>query len=310
MYSLDINFLKDRPDYAPKVAARSTTGAIPIEGMLPLYIGVGVGLLLPAVIGGMALLLQHQADDLLSRQAELDRRLEDLSRIEQQVGRINSEATQLTTETKDLASIFNQIKPWSAMLEDIRERTPPGVQINTIKETEGPPPPTPPPLATPAPAAAPSGSPSPVAAAIPTPIFSPGFDLPVTKVEIIGYSNSFNEVNDFLLTLQKSPFLKPNKTQLVTATLVENPTIIQPYKPNGSVGQAQDKLPAVKLPKVVSFTIVTNLNTVPASELIRELDRRGSVGLVTRIKTLQDKGVITPNIPNTPNTPNKGGTKL
>ncbi|NEQ18297.1 MAG: fimbrial assembly protein, partial [Moorea sp. SIO3E2] len=46
------------------------------------------------------------------------------------------------------------------------------------------------------------------------------------------------------------------------------------------------------LPKVVEYTIKTQLSDIPASEILKELDRKGAVGLVTRIRNLQSQGVI------------------
>jgi type IV pilus assembly protein PilN len=46
------------------------------------------------------------------------------------------------------------------------------------------------------------------------------------------------------------------------------------------------------LPRQVTFTIQTAQSDAPASELLRELNRVGAVGQVTRIENLQNKGIL------------------
>jgi type IV pilus assembly protein PilN len=42
----------------------------------------------------------------------------------------------------------------------------------------------------------------------------------------------------------------------------------------------------------VRYTIQSNVSDIPASELMRELEQKGSVGLVNRIRSMQKIGVI------------------
>ena len=285
MYSLDINFIKDRRDASANKVARGAgkSANISAKEMLPLFLGVGVGLLLVGVVGGLWLFLQQQTTVLQERQVTLDQELGRLKGLDQQVKKINDEITQVTGQTKDLATVFNQIKPWSAILEDIRDRIPPGVQIDTIQQTAAT---APLPIVSVSPAASisPTASVSPTASAPPTPP-SP---QPVTKIQIQGTARSFNDVNDFLLILQRSAFFQDNQTQLVTAKLIDNPIAIESQKSQQGNGSNLE----FKLPKVVQYIIEANLNDVTTAKLLRELERKGAVGLVTRIRTLQDKGVI------------------
>ncbi len=48
----------------------------------------------------------------------------------------------------------------------------------------------------------------------------------------------------------------------------------------------------IKPDKIVKYTIQSNLNDVPATQLIRELEQKGTVGLVTRLRSIQQTGVI------------------
>lgn len=276
MYSLDINFLNDRPEYKPE-GARQKTRAVSTDSKRPLLIGAAIAVALVAAAGGSLLFLQAQNASLEQRQSELDTQLGDLTAKQKQIADINNQTKQIKDETGALAGVFNLVKPWSAMMQEMRDRIPPGVQILTIAQS------------------APSGQPSPAPSASP-PAGSapPAVAPPASILQISGIANSFNDVNDFLLVLQKSNFLKAENTKLVKATLQKDAAKIEPVKLKNAQAQAQtaDELP--QLPKQVEFQIETALSDVPASDLLRELDRKGAVGLVTRIEDLQRKGVIKP----------------
>jgi type IV pilus assembly protein PilN len=131
---------------------------------------------------------------------------------------------------------------------------------------------------------APSPSPSPGAAPPP----------PATGViQISGTATSFNDVNDFLLVLQKSKFVKPDKTRILKAELGE-PIKPQPIQVGTNSAPSVAEKDMIKLPAEVEFTIQTVLNDVPASELLQELESNKATGLVTRIEALQQKGVGKP----------------
>ena len=293
MYSLDINFLKDR-GIQPDPVKRAKPA--PKGSLTPLYIGLAVGLLLPALVGGMWFFLQQQIAQKESDKANLDAKLAQLKIEQNKVDQLNAQTALVTDETNSLASVFDQIKPWSAMLQDIRERIPPGVQIASIAQTAA--------TAAPAPAAKPvARAKNAKPAASPSPDASPGAKAapgatpaattprPTTKLEITGRARSFDDVNYFLLTLQRSSFLKRDETQIVKAELVRDSSRVEVRRPGNAPGQPTNNT-TYELPKSVQFKIQTNLSDIPASELLRELNRKGAVGLVKRIENLQQKGVI------------------
>lgn len=295
MYSLDINFLKDRGVQQDPVRRSKPA---PKGSMTPLYIGLAVGLLLPALVGGMWFFLQQQIAQKESDKANLDAQLARLKIEQDKVTKLNAQTAQVEEETTSLASVFDQIKPWSAMLQDIRERIPPGVQISSIVQTPATATP-----ATPAPTPAARARNAPRTAASPSPGASPGAKTapnaapvaaaprPTSKLEISGRARSFDDVNFFLLTLQRSSFLKRDETQIVKAELVRDTSRVEVRRPTNAPGQPTSNT-TYELPKAVQFKIQTNLSDIPASELLRELNRKGAVGLVTRIQNLQEKGVI------------------
>lgn len=274
MYSLDINFLKDRPENQQnKGNRRISSSRLPAGNWNSIYVGLAAGALLPAIVGVWWLFLQNKNAQLESKNAEIDAQLNSLGIQEQQLQKIQSETNKIKTENQALATVFNQIHPWSATLQDLRDRIPAAVQIENIKQTAL----STPQQSQPAPNSAPSAAQKGQSTA-----------NPAGGIEISGMASSFSDANDFLLTLQQSSFFKPTDTKIVTAELIDSP-----ISAAGSVSKSPTALP-VKLPQVVRYTIQSNLSDVPASKLIQELEYKGTFGLVNRIRTLQKIGVIQP----------------
>ena len=267
MYSLDVNFLKDRAVQKSDKFSRYTKTSI--GGQTPIYLGLAVGVVLPAIVGVGWLVLQNQNAQLETKVQSIDAQLSSLGLAESEIKKIQEQTSQVQSETQALATVFNQIRPWSAMLQDLRDRIPTTVQIDSIKET--------------------TVASAPVSAATATNSNTANTGQPAATtagtggIQITGVARSFNDVNDFVLTLKQSAFLQPSETKIVTAELTENPL-------QGSV----DPSVKVKLPPIVKYTVESKLSNVPASEILRELERKGTLGLVTRIRTLQQKGVIQP----------------
>ncbi len=268
MYSLDVNFIKSRkPVKADTVARTFNTPQLSAGDMTPIYIGLGVGLASLALVGAGLGILSAQNSRLTTEVAQLDQTLAALGIQEQEIQKIKTDLEQIKGQNRALATVFNQIRPWSAILQDIRDRIPANaVQIQNIKQIT--------PVAPVAVAAAPASAP---AAATPT-TAPPAATIPVSGVEISGFARSFNDVNDLLLTLKQSSFLQPTETKIIIATLVDNPV--------------QSNANGVKLPQVVSYTVQSTFSGTGATQLLRELERKGTLGLVTRIRTLQQKGLI------------------
>jgi type IV pilus assembly protein PilN len=281
MYGLDINFLNDRPDLKPdkrRVIAPKPTGS-PAEKR-PLYLGFAAMVFFPVLAGALWGILTLRNGDLERQQADLDTQLGNLEAEKKNLSSIQAETKQAEEEAQALASVFNQIKPWSAMTQDIRDRLPSSIQLASVTQqkvdfSKAPP----------APAAGAN-------AATAAPVSG--------KIEIKGLANTFNDVNDFLLTLQQSNFLRADETKVISAELGDEKTLQLPAFP-GLKREGDIKPP--RLPRKVSFTISTAINDVPASELIRELDRKGAVGLVTRIESLKERGVISTSASKAPANP-------
>lgn len=269
MYGLDVNFLKDRNPNQNNSGGTRKSFALPsagASGSAALFIGAAIGLSLPIISGVAWWFLE-------ARNAELDTNIAQLEqenqRLETEIGSINklkAEITQIKSENQALVSVFDQIRPWSAMLQDMRERIPATVQIENIEQI--------------------SVTPSASAQPAPAPVGAATAAAPPTSfgVRLTGMARSFNDVNDFLLVLQQSRFFKANESKIVSAELVDAPIPAGAAPVVGGV--------PVKPPQVVKYTIQSHLSDIPASELMRELEQKGTVGLVSRIRSLQQKGVL------------------
>ncbi|MDH6059735.1 PilN domain-containing protein [Chrysosporum bergii ANA360D] len=254
MYSLDVNFLKNRPEYQLKDPKRPKTNQ-PQGDLTIMYVAFAIGLSCPAFVGAGWWFLQSQNTQLQEKITQLDQENLQLDTEIGNINKIREETQKITTETQGLVTVFDQIRPWSAMLQDLRDRIPTSVQIENIQqiastaESEG------------KPASSKAG-----------------------ELEITGLARSFSDVNDFVLSLQQSQFLQSSSSIITTASLIEFPL------PPGSNQSPNDE--KIKLPKVVKYTIKSRVSDVPASQLIRELEKKGAVGLVARIRSIQKIGAI------------------
>lgn len=263
MYAVEVNLLKDRPGYRQEVTTRPAVFGALNQGPLLLGVVFSGGFLGLTLAGLLVLTFLNQR--LTAREQELDVQLAQLAPELAKVESFQAQEQQMTAETSSLASVFNQIKPWSATLRDIGDRVPAGLQITSIKQAA--------PAAGAAAGATPSPSPSPAPAAGAPAAGAPAA-APTGELAIQGNALSFSDINDFELTLQKSPFLKSEATQL-----------IQSQREEATQPGARS---------LATYQIQSSISDVPASELLLELNRKGAIGLVTRIQTLKEKGVIQP----------------
>ena len=252
MYSLDINFLQDRASHQKKTEDKVKTTTIS-GNLIPLFVGVAIAVFRPVFAGGAWYILNSQNTGLDEKIAELEVQNQQLETEIGNIKKIKQEINKIKSENQALVTVFDQIRPWSAMLQDLRDRIPGSVQLENIeqtppKETEG--------------------------------------NKPKSAggVKLTGYARSFNDVNDFLLSLQQSRLFKSSESKILSAQLVD--ALIPP-----EIAQAPNS-EQIKLPKVVKYEIQSSLSDVPASELMRELEQKGTVGLVTRIRSLQRTGIL------------------
>jgi len=263
MYSLDVNFLTDRSLELKGPTTAATADGPSLQQQLPIYIGAGVMVVLPLLAGLSLLFVGWQKDQAQTNIQTLEAELAKLNAQNQKIQEIQGKTKTIDDDIAGLVGVFNQIKPWSAIFQDLTDQTPATVQISGIQQAD-------------------------------------------RVLTLTGFSRNYADLNDFLLTLQNSRFFKADNTKLVTATA--NPLPITGVETDGGGGAtapasgAGDKPagPTVTVPTGVKYTITTELSDTPDNELMSELTRKGAIGLVTRFKILEQKGIMSSQKPPEP----------
>lgn len=278
MYSLDINFLKD-PNRKPEESAtptKSKRAAQPIGSMIPMVAG-GI---IAGVLIGLPFLGIFWIDGKKTQATEEITKLEtEIKKAEEEgaeITRLQGEYNQIKQQADAFVDIFNKIQPISAIVQDLLDNVPQGVQIDSVTQNET----TEKVEATAPPATPPAGTAPPAAG---TPPATPQTKT-TQKVIIEGIASSYDQANDFLLTLKKSDFFVKDKVYLTSVSLTENPAA-------GAIENIPENL-IVEFPQVVKYSIEATIKVRPASEILDDLNNKGALGLVSRIKILQEKGVI------------------
>ena len=116
MYSLDINFLRDRPEYKQDEPAKVSTkkGSGSVKDQLPLIGALIFALGINVVVMGAWWWSTNENNKLTTLQTTLDQEVTKLNTEATAVKAINTETDKVTAEYQALAGVFDQIKPWSA----------------------------------------------------------------------------------------------------------------------------------------------------------------------------------------------------
>ena len=253
MYSLDVNFLKDR--HLNQTASNfEVSTVIDRSKQIPLFIGVGVGAGLLALTGLLGLAVGWKTGEAQAKIQQLDGELGQVQVQSKKLEDIRGELKAVEAENQALVGVFNQISPWSAILQEIRQQTPPRVQLNSVQQVEVPANPN-------------QGQPN-----------------SATRLKISGFASNYEAVNDYLLTLQASPFLEGKKTALESAALADLPVEVNNQYKNINI----------TFPQVVQFVITAQLSDTPTTQQLPNLVRNGAIGVITRINTLKSQGAIQP----------------
>ena len=253
MYSLDVNFLKDR--HLNQTASNfEVSTVIDRSKQIPLFIGVGVGAGLLALTGLLGLAVGWKTGEAQAKIQQLDGELGQVQVQSKKLEDIRGELKAVEAENQALVGVFNQISPWSAILQEIRQQTPPRVQLNSVQQVEVPANPN-------------QGQPN-----------------SATRLKISGFASNYEAVNDYLLTLQASPFLEGKKTAIESAALADLPVEVDNQYKNINI----------TFPQVVQFVITAQLSDTPTTQQLPNLVRNGAIGVITRINTLKSQGAIQP----------------
>ncbi|MGC1308120.1 MAG: PilN domain-containing protein [Phormidesmis sp.] len=247
MYGIDINFLNDRADRPVEAIVAVNQPAGSSANKMPLLVGAVVAIAACAGVGGYWMILQNQQKGLMAENAALDSQLAELQQKIAQVDTVRQQTQAVESEIQALASVFERIRPWSAIVRDVQSRIPTRTQISRLAQT------------------APSEGSS-----------------AAGGLELAGNACSFNDVNDFMLTLKNSPFLDGETVEIKTASLGQT-------VPGRCPGEADNG----ETLELVSYTITGDIKSIPATALLDELNRQQeSTGLASRIRALQATGAI------------------
>ncbi|MFP4007598.1 MAG: PilN domain-containing protein [Spirulinaceae cyanobacterium] len=247
MYGLDINFLKDR---AEQIAAPTPKkkASLPASAMVPLFAGLAAMLVIPGLVGGFWLWVNWRTsqvqDELNNKSAQLSTLQAETAEVQQ----LQQEIELARTQTNALVNVFSEVRSWSAILQDVRDRVPEGTTIESFEQVDN---------------EQQQATPPPEGEVV---------MAPPPTMEIQGFALSYNQINDFLLTLKDSEFFDNQRTYLVETGLVDYPN-----PPQG-----------VTMPQVVDYTIRAQLADVPEDELLSVLERKGAFGLAERVRAARN----------------------
>ncbi|MCS6960143.1 MAG: PilN domain-containing protein [Pseudanabaenaceae cyanobacterium SKYGB_i_bin29] len=229
MYTIDINFLKDRQ------VAEGAGEAAPIADVNWLIGGGAVAVILIASTGIYYFFLSRQRENLQQQVATLTRKEEELDKQIADLKAKEAEIAAIDQQTQQLVALFVGDIPASAILQDLRERTPVNVKIENFQQ----------------------------------------LDRKITiEGEVAANSpkdSAFDQVNDFMLKLQESPFVAANGVELKSAKL-------SPPKKDVEVDIAKYRIELTLTPR-------TTLELEGALQKVR------SDGALARIATLRQKGI-------------------
>lgn len=265
MYNIDVNFLKDRKLDGQTQSTKTASfkkKETPFSERVPLLVGTGVAVALIAIVGGALVFLNNRKAGLEAEIAQLDSEIQQLQGQNSQVNQIEQQIQGVNQQINSLVSVFDNIKPWSALLEEIASVTPANVQIQSLTQ---------------------SGA---------------------TGLTISGFANSYDDVNDFVLTLKSSPLLNAEATRLTSTSLGANPANV--IRSRSEIPSADGETPPtavadtapvdesinVTLNEGATFNITTELKSVPSTEVVNLLSERGAIGLVSRINALNRLGAL------------------
>jgi type IV pilus assembly protein PilN len=310
MYNLDINFLKDRGlDLESQTNASSDKPKASLSSNVPMIAGIVAAIALPAAAFGFVKVLESQKAEVEQQIQGIDAQIASMSSKNQEVQQVKDQISNIDKEVGELATVFDRVKPFSAILQDISDRTPPGMQLSLIKQTSNavqpdknkpaPPPPTYKPPASNAIASGLSAKKDTPPAATPTATpATPVAEEVVNTLTIEGMARSYDDVNDLTVFLQKSKLFNPEKVQLTKSQLADYQILWntdlkdKDGKPKKVQKDKDKKDDTIQVPQGVQYSISAALTSTPASELITELNSKGAAGLVTRLQTLKRQGVI------------------
>ncbi|MCW6034861.1 PilN domain-containing protein [Spirulina subsalsa FACHB-351] len=267
MYSLDINFLKDRAAIPTGggsgfVQAKTPKRQIAKEELIPLGIGGGIAVLCLGLVGAAYFWIDYETTRTQNTLSGLQADISQLEQIETQIAQLEAQLTVAQEQTRGLAGVFAHIIPPSAILQSVRDVTPSSLKISAIEtitpqdtgqEVEG------------------GGRPMPI-------------------LRISGVADSYDNVNIFLLNLKESPLFNGESARITEAELVDDPH--KPEPAEGVTIEVGDALDDIKVVRYSLEIAMQDVSEIPTAELIAYYGNRGAAGSVIRLQALKNKGIL------------------
>lgn len=254
MYSLDVNFLKDRSADVVR-STQTTTISLSTDNLqkqLPMYIGGAVMVLLPALAGLGILGVNWQKGQTQANIQQLEAEINRLQGEQQQIQAVTAKIAAVHQEADGLINVFNQIKPWSALFQEITNQLPSEVQLESIQQ---------------------DGSQLTLSG------FAGNYAA-LNDFLLTLQSSQFLQANKTkLMTATAAPLPISGEGTTVESGGVEEV-------------DAETGTSTVLIPAGVRYTIQTAITETPDKDLMRVLIRNGAAGLVARFKFLELKGVL------------------
>jgi type IV pilus assembly protein PilN len=254
MYSLDVNFLKDRSADVVR-STQTTTISLSTDNLqkqLPMYIGGAVMVLLPALAGLGILGINWQKGQTQANIQQLEAEIARLQGEQKQIQAVEAKIAAVHQEADGLINVFNQIKPWSALFQEITNQLPSEVQLESIQQ---------------------DGSQLTLSG------FAGNYAA-LNDFLLTLQSSQFLQANKTkLMTATAAPLPISGEGTTVESGGVEEV-------------DAETGTSTVLIPAGVRYTIQTAITETPDKDLMRILIRNGAAGLVARFKFLELKGVL------------------
>jgi type IV pilus assembly protein PilN len=260
MYSLDINFLNDRSDQPFEGGSGTPQPSGSPMVWLPVIGGALIGIVLPILMLLVKGVVENQGRKLTGNRDGLNAQLADLQSQVAQADILEGEVAQIEADIVALASVFSKVQPVSAIIQEISNRMPGGLQLDRFQTNAA---------------------------------------QEATTVQLSGTALSYEALNDFLLVLRQSSFLDAEEVNLQASQRTDTERAFSINTPTeDEEGNAIDPelLPqiTIDLPYVVEYQITAQLSdaSVLDSDILEELRGLQAEGLVNRIEVLQEQGVI------------------
>jgi type IV pilus assembly protein PilN len=270
MYSLDINFLNDRPEFAPEVttAAAPAVAAAPTVNPLPAIVGLLLMVSLPGGMFGFKLYSEKLGVDLTNEKNSKTDQLNQLSAQAGQIKTLQDEEAKVNTEIQSLVDVFGKVQPMSALLQEVSNHIPGSLRLSTLTI---------------------SGTTMTLSGTASSYADLTDFLLMLKKSifikpEDIKLGSSSLGTSPLQVQIQylQDIIAAQNAAKNGGAPVVPSPQAVEGDRPKVKY----------KLPEVVNYTITTQLISPDALKSLDQLRTLGAEGLVERVELLKQRGIL------------------